>query len=142
MAAASAINLQPWEFVVIDERSIMDSLAADLPYAKMLYHASAAIVVCGDVTVRSKEYAYWEFDCSLASGNILLAAEAMGLGAIWTAVHPYPERISTVKNILHLPEFIIPLNVIPTGYPAMANLPKDKYRPDKIHWNKWVSQID
>jgi nitroreductase len=137
MAAASAVNLQPWQFVVIDDRAIMDSLAAGLPYAKMLYHASAAIVVCGDSTIRTKEFAFWEFDCSLASGNILLAAEAMGLGAVWTAVHPDTARISIVRNILHLPENIIPLNVIPIGYPAGADKPKDKYNPDKIHWNRY-----
>jgi nitroreductase len=137
MAAASAVNLQPWQFVVIDERAIMDSLAAGLPYAKMLRNAGAAIVVCGDSTVRTKEFAFWEFDCSLASGNILLAAEAMGLGAVWTAVHPDAARISVVRNILHLPENIIPLNVIPIGYPAGTDKPKDKYNRDKIHWNKY-----
>jgi nitroreductase len=137
MAAASAVNLQPWQFVVIDDRTTIDSLAADLPYAKMLYHAAAAIVVCGDSNVRTKDFAFWEFDCSLASGNILLAAEAMGLGAVWTAVHPDTARIATVRNILHLPEHIIPLNVIPVGYPAGTDKPKDKYDSNKIHWNKW-----
>ncbi|MDR2385779.1 MAG: nitroreductase family protein [Tannerella sp.] len=135
MAAASAVNLQPWQFIVIDDRTVMDSLAAGLPYAKMLYHASAAIVVCGDSTVKAGEFAFWEFDCSLASGNILLAVEAMGLGAVWTAVHPDKARVSTVRKILHLPENIIPLNVIPIGYPAGNDKPKDKYKPDKIHWN-------
>jgi nitroreductase len=137
MAAASAVNLQPWQFVVIDDRAIMDSLASGLPYAKMLHNAGAAIVVCGESTVRTKEFAFWEFDCSLASGNILLAAEAMGLGAVWTAVHPDAARISVVRNILHLPENIIPLNVIPIGYPTGADKPKDKYNPDKIHWNRY-----
>jgi nitroreductase len=135
MAAASAVNLQPWQFVVIDDRTVMDSLAAGLPYAKMLYHASAAIVVCGDSTIKAGEFAFWEFDCSLASGNILLAVEAMGLGAVWTAVHPDKARISTVRELLHLPENIIPLNVIPIGYPAGNDKPKDKYDANKIHWN-------
>ncbi|MDR1594498.1 MAG: nitroreductase family protein [Prevotellaceae bacterium] len=138
MAAASAVNLQPWQFVVIDDRTVMDSLAAGLPYAKMLAHASAAIVVCGDSTVKAGEFAFWEFDCSLASGNILLTVESMGLGAVWTAVHPDAVRISTVRKILNLPENIIPLNVIPIGYPVVGkDKPKDKYKPDKIHWNKF-----
>ncbi|MDR1602708.1 MAG: nitroreductase family protein [Tannerella sp.] len=137
MAAASAVNLQPWQFIVIDDRTVMDSLAAGLPYAKMLYHAPAAIVVCGDSDVKAGDLAFWEFDCSLASGNILLAVEAMGLGAVWTAVHPDAARISAVRNILNLPDNIIPLNVIPVGYPAGNDKPKDKYRPDKIHWNRY-----
>jgi nitroreductase len=139
MAAASAVNLQPWQFIVIDNRTTLDSLASRLPYAKMLYQAAAAIVVCGDSAIRTKDFAFWEFDCSLASGNILIAVEAMGLGAVWTAVHPDRERIDAVKNILQLPEHIIPLNVIPIGHPAGTDKPKDKYRPDKIHWNKWLS---
>jgi nitroreductase len=113
----------------------MDSLASGLPYAKMLYHASAAIVVCGDSTVKAGEHTFWESDCSLASGNILIAVEAMGLGAVWTAVYPDKTRISTVKRLLNIPEHIIPLNVIPIGYPLGNDQPKDKYKPNKIHWN-------
>lgn len=137
MAAASAVNLQPWQFIVVDDRATMDLLSADLPYAKMLVQASAAIIVCGDSTIKAGDMAFWQFDCSLASANILLTVEAMKLGAVWTAVHPDAGRISAVRNILNLPENIIPLNVIPIGYPAGDDKPKDKYDPEKIHWNKW-----
>jgi nitroreductase len=137
MAAASAMNLQPRHFIVINERTVLDAMAAGLPYAKMLYHAPAAIVVCGDASIKSGSLSFWESDCSLASGNILLAVEAIGLGAVWTAVHPDTERIATVRRILNLPENIIPLNVIPIGYPDGENVPKDKYDPAKIHRNKW-----
>jgi nitroreductase len=137
MAAASAMNLQPWQFIVIDDRAILDTLAAGLPYAKMLYQASAAIAVCGDTTVTTGNSAFWELDCSLASGNILLAVEAVGLGAVWTAVHPDAGRIAVVRNSLHIPEHIIPLNVIPIGYPAGEDAPKDKYDSAKIHRNGW-----
>jgi nitroreductase len=137
MSASSAMNQQPWQFIVIDERITLDDLAASLPYAKMLYQASAAIVVCGDSSVKVGDRSFWEFDCSLASGNILLAVEAVGLGAVWTAVHPDAGRISAVRNILNLPENIIPLNVIPVGYPAGEGTPKDKFDPGKIHRNKW-----
>ncbi|MDR0385311.1 MAG: nitroreductase family protein [Prevotellaceae bacterium] len=137
MAAASAMNLQPRHFIVIDERAVMDALSDDLPYAKMLYHASAAIVVCGDTAITAGNLSFWEFDCSLASGNILLAVEAAGLGAVWTAVHPDAKRIATVRKILNLPENIIPLNVIPVGYPAGNDTPTDKFDSKKIHRNKW-----
>jgi nitroreductase len=137
MAAPSAVNLQPWHFVVIDRREVLDGLQAGLPYAKMLTQASAAIIVCGDSTRKAGDMTFWEFDCSLASGNILLAAEAMDLGAVFTAVHPDANRIAFVKKQLQLPENIIPLNVIPIGYPTGQDKPKDKFKPEKIHYNQW-----
>jgi nitroreductase len=137
MAAPSAVNLQPWQFVVVDDRTTLDTLAAGLPYAKMLTQAAAAIIVCGDSTIKVTDMTFWQLDCSLASGNILLTVEAMGLGAVWTAVYPDAGRIAVVRNTLNLPENIIPLNVIPIGYPTGEDQPKDKYVPEKVHWNKW-----
>ncbi|MDR1054405.1 MAG: nitroreductase family protein [Prevotellaceae bacterium] len=137
MAAPSAVNLQPWHFVVIDNRADLDSLSTKLPYAKMLTKASAAIIVCGDSAIKAGDMAFWEFDCSLVSANILLAAEAMGLGAVWTAVHPDPSRIEFVKQHLQLPDNIIPLNVIPIGYPTGEDKSKDKFKAERIHYNKW-----
>jgi nitroreductase len=131
-AAPSAVNFQPWHFVVIDKREILDALADGLPYAKMLYKASAAIIVCGDSHVSEL---YWEVDCAAATQNILLSVEALGLGAVWTAVYPQKERVSFVQKLLNIP--IIPLNVIPIGYPAGTNKPKNKYNPQKVHINGW-----
>jgi nitroreductase len=82
-----------------------------------------------------KEYAV--IDSTLASQNILLAAEALGLGALWTAAYPYPERMDPVRRILHIPEGIIPLNVIPIGHPTGEDVPKDKFKQNKIHTEKW-----
>src|SRR5512135_387222 len=97
MSAPSAVNIQPWAFVVVTKRETLDELCAKLPYAKMLDKAGAAIVVCGipdKDEVFSKDY--WIMDCSAASENILLACHALGLGAVWTAVHVDTERIATV----------------------------------------------
>jgi len=80
---------------------------------------------------------YWVQDCSAASQNILLAAESMGLGAVWTAAYPRNERIFTVIKVLGLPDGVIPLNVIPIGYPDGQDEPKDKFKPDNIVWNEW-----
>lgn len=76
-------------------------------------------------------------DCSAATENLLLAAEAMGLGAVWTGVYPYEERLEAVKKAFNLPENIIPLNMVPIGYPKGEQHPKDKYKPDNIHYNGW-----
>jgi len=138
MAAPSAANKQPWAFIVVNERDLLDSLAMELPYAKMLAEAPVAIVVCGDLnkTLLDADQAYWVQDCSAATQNLLLAAHSMGLGAVWTGVFPRTERVDFVRNVLQIPSNLVPLNVIPIGYPNQENSPKDKWNPDNIFYNK------
>ena len=130
MAAPSGKDLRPWEFIVVTKRASLDSMAAALPYAKMLTEARYAIVVCGDSTRSS----YWYLDCSAAAQNILLAAESLGLGAVWTAAYPYEDRMEVVRKYTALPKNILPLCVIPFGYPAIQQQPKQKYYAKKIHY--------
>ncbi|MCU4162643.1 flavin reductase [Carboxylicivirga caseinilyticus] len=139
MAAPTAVNKQPWAFIAINDRAMLDVLADSLPHAKMLKQATAAIAVCGDLNkaLQGQARIYWVQDCSAATQNILLATEAMGLGAVWTGVHPITEREATVKNLLNLPEHIIPLNVIAIGHPTGEDQPKDKWKPENMHINKW-----
>ena len=131
MSGPSGKDTRPWEFIVVSDRAILDSMAVALPYAKMLTQARNAIIVCGDST-RSF---YWYLDCSAAAQNILLAAESMGLGAVWTAAYPYEDRMQVVRKYTTLPENILPLCVIPFGYPATKEQPKQKYNEKKIHYN-------
>lgn len=133
MAAPSGRDARPWEIVVVNDRGMMEKMAVGLPYAKMLEQAPMAIVVCGD----TEKSVYWYVDCAAVTQNILLAAEALGLGAVWTGAYPYPERMDAVSSVLGLPEHIKPLNVIPMGYPAGDEQPKDKYDPAKVRYNKW-----
>ena len=139
MAAPTAVNKQPWAFVVIDDPQILKTLATELPYAKMAAGAPLAIVVCGNLTktLRGNDDPYWTLDCSAASENLLLAAESMGLGAVWTAVYPEEERMETVSQLLALPEYIVPFNLIPIGYPQHPEEPKDKFQQGNIHYNQW-----
>ncbi len=138
MAAPTAVNMQPWSFVIITERPALDSLSEALPYAKMLDRAGAAIVVCA-----IPEKAFQEklelavIDSCCASENILLAVEALGLGAVWTGVYPEKERMDVVRKQLNIPEKVIPLNVIPIGYPASGEKPRDKFKQGNIHWQRW-----
>ncbi|MDD6921375.1 MAG: nitroreductase family protein [Bacteroidales bacterium] len=137
MAAPTGRDMRPWHFIVLEGRHQLSPLAEQLPYAKMLAEAQAAVVVCGDMSVTDKEgnpSRNWTFDCSAATENLLLQAEAMGLGAVWTGVYPYDERIEAVKQALHLPDHLIPLNVIPIGYPKGDPQPKDKYDPTKVEY--------
>ena len=133
MAAPSGMDRRPWEFVVVTDREALDSMAAKLPYAKMLTNAPLAIVVCGDTTRSS----YWYLDCSAATQNVLLAAEALGLGAVWTAAYPYEDRSDVVRQNTGLPENIVPLCVIPIGYPDGPQKAKDKFDLQRVHRNKY-----
>jgi len=139
MAAPSARNRQPWVFIAVTDSSMMDKLADGLPFTKMLYKAGGAIVVCGDTTIDLQEGAtdLWYQDAAAASENILLAAHALGLGAVWSALYPYPDRSGHVRRLLELPDHVSPFSIIPVGYPAGDEQPKNKFRPDRIHWEKW-----
>jgi len=139
MAAPSGMNLQPWRFIVIRNRKILDNLGKELPYAKMLYQADGAIVVCGDLdNSKNKDLQkLWIQDCSASSENILLAITSLGLAGLWTAVYPYKDRITIVEKYCKLPENIVPLNVIPIGYPTEEYSSKNKWDPSKIHKEQW-----
>lgn len=138
MAAPSAVNMQPWEFVIIRDRAMLDRLGDGLPYAKMIYKAAAAAIVCMDpAKAHDKMLEYAVIDASCAAQNILLAAEALGLGACWTAAYPRQDRMVYVRRCLGIPEHILPLAVIPIGVPDGTEQPKDKYKPEKIHRERW-----
>jgi nitroreductase len=139
MAAPSARNRQPLAFVVVTERRILIALSEGLPYTKMLVMAGAAIVVCGDTTTGLQAGAtdLWYQDAAAATENILLAAEAMNLGAVWSALYPYPDRENHVCKMLILPQTVNPFSIIPIGHPTGEDLPKEKFRAEKIHWEKW-----
>jgi nitroreductase len=138
MAAPTAVNKQPWSFVVVTDKKKIDALAAGLPTARGIEKAAAVIIVCSDpelAHMQSRDFAV--IDASLASENILLATEALGLGGHWTASFPYEDKMKHVRGVLGIPEKVIPLNVILIGVPTGADQPKDKYKKEKIHWEKW-----
>ena len=136
MAAPTAMNRQPWVFVVIIDAARRAAMAAELPYCKMAATAPLLIAVCGDKAKFIEDAPeYWVQDCSAATENILLAAHALGLGAVWTGVYPVRDRVEMVSKALGLPEGIIPLNIICIGHPDSDNPAKDKWDPAKVHYN-------
>lgn len=141
MAAPTARNQQPWAFVVIDDKALMTQLADSLPNAKMLASAPVAIVVCGDLSkaIEGEGATYWIQDASAATENILLAAHGLGLGAVWTGAYPVMSRVKAIRSVLGLPAQIIPLNVIPMGYPQGETAPKDKWKRENIRKNNWAN---
>lgn len=138
MAAPSAKNRQPWAFIAITSKKTLVEIASGLPFGKMLEKTNAAIVVCGNLSKTKEEDGdRWKLDCSAASENILLAAEALLLGAVWVGIYPEKERIEHLSNILDLPPYIVPLNIIPLGVPSREETAKDKFNTENIRWEKW-----
>ncbi|HCZ23088.1 MAG TPA: nitroreductase family protein [Rikenellaceae bacterium] len=141
MAAPSAKNRQPWEFIVVRDRAVLDALAARLKHAKMLSGAPLAVVVCAHPSITLSdgsvvENLFWQQDAAASTENLLLAAEAMGLGAVWTAASD-EERSAVVRDELDIPDDVSPFCVVPVGFPSGNALPKDKWCPEKIHYDKW-----
>ncbi len=138
MMAPSARNEQPWQFVVVQDRGTLAALAKTSPYGAMTEHAAAAIVVCGDTQRETvPNLNYWVIDCSNATQNILLAAHALGLGAVWIAMYPRAERVAALRQVLPLPDQITPLCLVSLGYPAEAKGPVDRFDPARIHYEHW-----
>lgn len=137
MAAPTAMNKQPWHFVVVDQRNVLDALAGANPYAKMLKKAPLAIVVCGntDKMIEGGGRDFWIQDASAATENLLLAAHAMGLGAVWTGAYPSEERCISISKVLSLSDNLIPLNMIVVGYPAEQQQPKQKFKEENVSYN-------
>ena len=147
MAAPTAMNVQPWRFVVVTDQEVKDKLAG--PRGGMIAKAPLVIVVCGETTFMRKpwgqpdaepvemENIFWYEDCAAATENLLLAAEALGLGAVWTAGYPAADRMQPAIDALELPDNVKPFCIIPIGYPAGDDQPKDKWKPENIHYDKW-----
>ncbi len=136
MAAPSAGNQQPWEFILIKDKKIMTDITKFHPYSQMLNEAVLAIVVCADLD-KEKHVGYWVQDCSAATENILIEAQYLGLGSVWLGIYPREDRVKGLKKLLNLPERVMPLSIVSLGYPAVKKDPSDRYDKLRIHINKW-----
>jgi nitroreductase len=134
MAAPSASNRKPWHFIVVTRREALQHLAKVHPYGSMLAGAALCIAVCGDPHISPK---YWVQDCSAATENLLLAASALDLGAVWLGVHPRTDRLRSIREALRVPEEIVPLNLISIGHPAEGKEPRTQYDEARIHREQW-----
>lgn len=139
MAAPTAVNSQPWHFVAVTDREKLNGIAEANPNAAMARKAPLAIVVCGDMDKALEGTArdFWVQDCAAATENILLAAHALGLGAVWTGLYPNEERAAAVRTLLKLPEAMVPLCAIVIGHPAQQPKPKDKWKSDNVSYNEY-----
>ena len=138
MAAPSAVAKDPWEFIVIRQRSTLARIASGLPNGGLLADAAVGIVVCGDLTrAHDRQLSYLLQDCSAAIENLLLAAQTLGLGACWLGVHPREERVAHVRTLLGVPAEVLPVAVISLGWPGEAPAPRTRYRAEAVHYETW-----
>ena len=136
MHAPSAYNQQAWQFVVVDDRKTLDHLADFHPHAKMCKSAPQAVLVCVDLSLeKSKDN--WLFDCAAATQNIMLAARAKNIGSVWVGIYFNKDLKEEFQKTFHLPKNILPISLIPLGYPAKEALSVDRFKKDRIHKNKW-----
>jgi len=135
-SAPSAGNQQPWHFVILDDRKILNVIHTFHPSARMLTEADKAILVCGDLNLE-KFKGFWMIDCAAAAENILLAAHSLGLGACWLGLYPREGRVAGMRKLLRLPTHIIPFALISLGYPAEIKPREERYNTSRIHQNKW-----
>lgn len=135
MAAPSAVNFQPWEFIVVTDRALLDTIGSRFPNTRISENVQVAFVMCGNM---EKTFPgapdFWIDDVSAATENLLLAAHSMGLGAVWCGIF-HTEKVAGLQEILSLPGHIVPLCVVPVGHPAEDPEVKDKYKPENIHYN-------
>jgi len=136
MMAPSVRNYQSWFFIVIDDRSILDKVPEIHPHAKMLREAPLAILVCGDKN-KEKEPAYVVQNCAAVTQNILLAAHALHLGAVWLGILPREPRMQGMRKLCNLPNFVQPVSLIALGYPDEKKLSESRYDQAKVKYNKW-----
>ncbi len=138
MCAPSAFNQRSSEFIVISERKILDDIFQLNTKALQIKKAQVAILICGNTTKEKfPGQGYWQLDGSAAAENILVAAHAVGLGAVWTAIYPYEDRMAAVKKLLNIPEKVQPLCIIPIGHPAEKKFRENRFEAARYHQNKW-----
>ncbi|MBN1846486.1 MAG: nitroreductase family protein [Sedimentisphaerales bacterium] len=140
MAAPSAHNEQPWHFVVIRDRTVLEAIPKFHPYAGMLAEAPLAIAVCAEhAREKDPSAGYWIQDCAAATENILLAAHGLGLGACWLGIHPRPQRQEALAALLGLPDGVEAFGMVALGHPAERKPPAQRYLPDRVHHDCWKS---
>jgi len=138
MAAPSAVAKDPWRFVEVRDRRTLERMAAVLPNGQMIATAAVGLVVCGDLEVaHDRQLSYLLQDCAAAIQNLLLAGHLLGLGCCWLGVHPREERIRAIRQLLSIPERVIPVSCVAVGWPGEAKEPRTRYQESYIHRGRW-----
>ena len=134
MMAPSAGDERPWHFLLVTDPEKKEQVKAAHPHAGMMVNAPLGILICGDLN-KQKYEGFWPQDCSAAMQNLLLAAHASGLGAVWTGIHPLEERVEKFQHIFNLPKHIVPFGLAVMGWPDQSSKVQDRFDPSRVHLN-------
>ena len=137
MAAPTAMNCKPWEFILVTEPEKLEQFRKRLIFGDR--NAPAAIVVCGNPSLSNNPAArlFWVQDCSAAAENILIAAVGLGLGTVWIGVHPVTKFVKTVREIMSIPRNVTPLCIIYVGYPEDEKPARTQFDEQRVHQQKY-----
>jgi nitroreductase len=135
-ASPSAVDARPWHFIVIDDREILRQLGREMADCEMLFEAPLGILICADPSLE-RAPGFWPQDCAAAAENLLLAAHALGLGAVWVGLYPMEERVEAVRRVMAAPRSVIPFALVAIGCPAEQPPPENRFDPAKLHHNRW-----
>lgn len=136
MSAPSSGNERPWAFIVLNDRKLLDRIPFIHPYSSMVRTAPLAILVCGDQNkVKCKEFILQ--DCAAAVENILIETVQNNLGAVWVGIFPDNQRMEAFRQLLNIPQDILPFALIPIGYPDEVKEPVSRFEENLIHYNGW-----
>ena len=136
MNAPSARDLRPWHFIVMRDREKMDRVPSFHAYSQMMKEATVAVLICGDTKVQDM-IGYLSADLGAATQNLLLEATEMGLGTVWLGIYPREERMGPIRELLSIPDHILPFSLVPIGYPAEEKPIRDKFDPERVHRDGW-----
>jgi len=139
MYAPSAMNKQPWEFLVITNQCVLDKITKIHPYCESLKDAGTAIIVCGnrETQLKTPSGEYYIYDCSAATQNILLRAKELGLDTCWCGISPEADRAEAFSKLFKLPECIEPVALVLLGYGKREEPAGERFDRKKIHLEKW-----
>jgi len=131
MHAPSARNSRPWDFVVVTDPEDIKKLTN--------YTSAQALIVIVAMPERQINFCEGNHlnDCGAAATTLILQAWEMGIATCWCGIYPVQERIDTARQVLGLPENVLPFCSIPMGYPAEEPAAKGFYDEKLVHWGKW-----
>ena len=139
MQAPSAINSQPWEFLVVKDKEGIRKIENMSQYSKPAKTSTCCIIPLfnKDYTDKFEDYKWVQQDMGASTQNILLQAVEEGLGAVWLGTYPDMERVNYLKEHFNIPENVYPYSVIVLGYPTEDYTGTDRFDKNRIHYESY-----
>lgn len=134
MQAPSAVNQQPWEFLVCDDREAILKCADLGGFARSLKSAPMMLVLYSRESVSHQNFV--PQDMAACAENCLLEAAELGLGAVWMGIYPKEDRIADCEAVFGKRDGLRPFAFIALGYPAEDKKQISRFDHERIHYYK------